>query len=190
VAYAYAVTTTDLDAGGHLTITAQVKPSWLALVDHKDGTATLSGTPTNDHVGDSRVTLRVVDNKGAMAIQVFTITVVNVNDTPIAVDDAVVGYRNYASEVDVLENDHDPDVGDTLTIESYDSTTGRGGDSKLLGDPLYVHSACRVQWAGHFSYTARDLAGATDTATVTITVTRSAGDGVCGLPANGAAVRL
>ena len=46
VAYSYSITTSDVD-GDALTITAPTLPAWLTLTDNGDGTATLTGTPTN-----------------------------------------------------------------------------------------------------------------------------------------------
>ncbi len=51
-AYSYTITANDID-GDDLTITASTLPAWLTLVDNGDGTATLSGTPTNADVGDT-----------------------------------------------------------------------------------------------------------------------------------------
>jgi len=77
VLYTYAITTTDPDLpyGDALTVTAPVKPAWLTLTDHGNGTATLSGTPSSAHVGDHAVVLRAIDRAGAFAEQSFTITV-------------------------------------------------------------------------------------------------------------------
>jgi hypothetical protein len=73
--YAYAVAADDPDLihGDTLTITASTLPGWLSLVDHSNGTATLSGTP--DSLGDYPVVLQVKDLIGAFADQSFTITV-------------------------------------------------------------------------------------------------------------------
>ncbi|MBT0964320.1 putative Ig domain-containing protein, partial [Denitromonas iodatirespirans] len=60
-AYSYSITTTDPDAGATLTITAPTLPAWLTLTDNGDGTATLSGTPTNAEVGNHAVSLQVSD---------------------------------------------------------------------------------------------------------------------------------
>ena len=75
--YTYAITTTDPDLpyGDVLTVTAPVKPAWLTLTDHGNGTATLSGTPTNAHIGSHPLTLQVTDSGGLTATQSFTITV-------------------------------------------------------------------------------------------------------------------
>ncbi|ABU59743.1 Dystroglycan-type cadherin domain protein [Roseiflexus castenholzii DSM 13941] len=65
----------DLAYGDALTLTAPTLPGWLTLEDHGDGTATLSGTPTNADVGDHAVVLRVTDRAGAFTEQAFNITV-------------------------------------------------------------------------------------------------------------------
>ncbi|HHW85844.1 MAG TPA: hypothetical protein GX400_06510, partial [Chloroflexi bacterium] len=75
--YTYAVATTDPDLpyGDALTITAPTLPAWLTLVDHGDGTATLSGTPSRPDLdfGNNQVVLRVTDRAGLYAEQHFGI---------------------------------------------------------------------------------------------------------------------
>lgn len=75
--YTYAITATDPDLpyGDALTVTAPMLPAWLALADHGNGTATLSGTPGDDDAGPHSVVLRVTDSRGAFAEQEFVITV-------------------------------------------------------------------------------------------------------------------
>ena len=78
VTYTYAVAATDPDLpyGDVLTVTAPITlPAWLTLTDHGDGTATLSGIPTNAHIGSHPVTLKVTDSGGLFAEQSFTVTV-------------------------------------------------------------------------------------------------------------------
>jgi len=58
-----------------LIITAPNLPAWLALVDHGDGTATLSGTPGQADVGEHMLALQVMDRSGANAEQAFVIKV-------------------------------------------------------------------------------------------------------------------
>jgi len=86
--YVYAIQSADVDAGDSLAITAPVLPGWLTLTDNGDGTASLEGTPGDADVGDHAVELQVTDAAGAFATQAFTITVVDVNNDPVAVDDA------------------------------------------------------------------------------------------------------
>jgi len=78
--FSYTITTSDVD-GDALTISATTSPSWLTLTDHLDGTATLSGTPTNSAVGNNSVVLQVSDTNLSDS-QSFTISVANTNDLP------------------------------------------------------------------------------------------------------------
>ncbi|MHA1288601.1 MAG: InlB B-repeat-containing protein, partial [Candidatus Thorarchaeota archaeon] len=73
--YTYNITATDPDDGDTLEITATTKPAWLTFTDHGDGTATLTGTPTNAEVGDHAVELSVEDSGGLTDTQSFTICV-------------------------------------------------------------------------------------------------------------------
>ena len=117
--YSYTPTASD-EEGDSLTFTLHDSnahgPAWL----NWDGT-TLSGTPTNDNVGNTTVTIRVSD--GAINVdQSFTITVNNVNDAPVFTttpnatvytdEDALYTYTPTATDVD---------VGDTVTITLHDS---------------------------------------------------------------------
>ncbi len=117
--YACAVAADDPDLihGDSLTITAPVLPAWLTLVDHGDGTATLSGTPSNADVGDHAVLLRVTDSGGLSDTQAFTITVGNVNDAPVFTSAPVLTATQGAPYTYIVAAD-DPDLihGDALTI--------------------------------------------------------------------------
>ena len=64
--YVYQVTTTDTDVGDTRAITATQIAGWLALTDHGNGTATLSGTPGSLDVGGNTIKLRVIDAGGAV----------------------------------------------------------------------------------------------------------------------------
>ena len=65
----------DLNEGDQITITADLIPAWLTLVDNGDGTAMLSGTSTE--IGEYEVALRASDGQ-LEAIQEFTINAVPV----------------------------------------------------------------------------------------------------------------
>jgi hypothetical protein len=83
ISYTYDIVADDPDAGDSLTISALTAlPSWLTLTDNGNGTATLTGTPTNDEVGGHTIELEVADADGAVDTQNFTVTVTNVNDAP------------------------------------------------------------------------------------------------------------
>lgn len=112
--YTYDVTTDDPDTDDTLTITAPTLPAWLTLTDNGDRTATLSGTPTNDNVGDNNVSLLVSDGT-ATATQNFIINVTDVNDQPTFTSVAVTAATQNTVYTYNIATD-DPDSGDTLSI--------------------------------------------------------------------------
>jgi uncharacterized protein YhjY with autotransporter beta-barrel domain/mevalonate kinase len=143
VLYSYAITATDEDVGDSLAISPiSTLPGWLALVDNGNGSATLSGTPTNADVGSFSIDLQVSDLALASDTQSFTIVVSNVNEAP------VFGQPSYSFSVD--ENAakgalvgsavaSDPDVGQTLSYAiTADSSGGvfaidSGGQISVAG---------------------------------------------------------
>jgi hypothetical protein len=101
--YESAVTAEDID-GDTLTFTAPLLPAWLVF---NDTTNTLSGTPTNDDVGENTVTIRI--NDGTVDVDTtFTISVTNVNDAPsflsladtVTLEDALYSYTVSAEDID------------------------------------------------------------------------------------------
>ena len=104
----------DIDVDDILSISGTY-PDWLTLIDSADGTAGLSGMPTNDDVGDHSVVLVVTDNSGATDEQSFMINVSNTNDAPFftstpttsAIEDSEYSYTATASDID---------IGDILSI--------------------------------------------------------------------------
>ena len=171
--YTYSITTNDVDVGDTVAITASTIPSWLSLTDNGNGTATLTGTPLNQHVGNNAVTLVVTDNSGAgnnASNQSFTVVVANTNDAPTitsaaitaATEDAVYTYNFVSSDVD---------VGDSLTVTapilpSWLSLTDNGnGTATITGTPLNANVG-----ANNVSLVVTDSSSATDTQNFTITV--------------------
>jgi len=137
--YSYAISASDADADV-ASITATTVPAWITFTPGVDGattTATLSGTPSNNDVGDHGVTLTVTAN-GVSVDQIFTVTVVNVNDDPVftttpvlsVIDGSAYSYTAAATDID---------VGDSLTLSAptlpawmaFNATTGA-----LTGTPV------------------------------------------------------
>ena len=76
VLYTYSIVASDVDLADVLTISSIVQlPSWLALTNHGNGTATLTGTPGAANIGVSGVAIQVSDDKGHIAQQFFNINV-------------------------------------------------------------------------------------------------------------------
>jgi Ca2+-binding RTX toxin-like protein len=138
-AYTYDITATDSDSGDTLTITAPTKPSWLTLTDNGDGTATLSGTPTNTDAGNNSVTLRVSDGI-ATTDQTFTVAVAAINHDPSFTSTSVTSATSeslYTYDITTT----DPESGDTLTITAdtlpswLTFTDNEDGTATLSGTP-------------------------------------------------------
>jgi len=145
--YTYATTAQD-DNGDALILTAPTPlPAWLTLEDHGDGTATLSGTPSNTDVGEHAVELHVNDGGGLTSTQSFTVTVANVNDTPVFTSTPVLTATKETPYTYAVAAD-DPDLihGDALTITALtlpgwltledhgDGTATLSGTPDSLGD--------------------------------------------------------
>ena len=164
--YAVADKFNDPDAGDSLTFAAHVTgqgslPGWLSF---DTGTATFTGTPTNDDVGELPITVSATDLANQSVADEFTLTIINVNDPPqllTPVDDAQA-LRTVPFEYDVSVNFDDVDVGDTLTFDA----TADGGSALpawLTLDPV----------TGVFAGTP----GLSDTGTISIDVVVSDGAG-------------
>jgi uncharacterized repeat protein (TIGR01451 family) len=167
--YIYNVIVTDIDAGDTVTITAPTLPGWLTFTDHHNGTATLSGTPTNDNVGQHAVTLQARDSAGAIATQSFAIKVKNVNDAPTAVNDSYNTNEDTPLVASgVLGNDTDPDDDPLRAI--LISTTSHG-TLMLDTDGSFVYTpTANYNGADSFTYRANDYIADSNVATVSITV--------------------
>lgn len=104
---------TDLDGGG-LTYGKASGPTWLNVAADGD----LSGTPTNDDLGDNLFVVRVTDPSGATDDANLWITVANTNDPPqwsVASIDGGFVAADVGYSFSVAGEASDIDPGDTLT---------------------------------------------------------------------------
>ena len=93
------------------------------------------------------------------------------NNPPEAVDDSVTTDEDTPVTIpveDLLDNDSDPDPGDTIMIVSVDDPTN--GTVTLDGGDVIFTPDDDFNGTASFEYTIKDDSGATDTATVTVTV--------------------
>ncbi|WP_460203034.1 Ig-like domain-containing protein, partial [Scytonema sp. NUACC21] len=91
--YTYNIVTIDPDAGDTRNITTINLPTWLNLVDNGDGTATLSGTPTQ---GIFNIDLAATDAAGLKGSQSFIISV-----NPVNSDSPLVEETNFTAKSEV-----------------------------------------------------------------------------------------
>ncbi|MCX7428283.1 MAG: Ig-like domain-containing protein [Planctomycetia bacterium] len=112
-----------------------------------------------------------------------TVTITGVNDEPTAVADSAATGKSTVINIDVVDNDTDPDTSDVLVVGTFAPTSTRGatitknGDGTLKYDP---RGSVQLQALGTgqqlvdtFTYAVSDGHGGSSTATVSVTVTGS-----------------
>jgi hypothetical protein len=124
-------------------------------------------TPAPDYFGGDAFTYSVVDGNGGTAVATVTVTVVAVNDLPIAQDDSATTHEDAPVIIAVLSNDRDPD-GDALTVQAV-TQPAHGVVSNGKTELLYTPDA-GFSGTDTFSYTVSDGRGGADTAQVSVTV--------------------
>jgi VCBS repeat-containing protein len=110
-------------------------------------------------------------------------TVTGTNDGPMAVNDTGAVNEDASVTLNVLANDTDVDDGDSKTITAV-GATALGGHVTLVGGQLvyaadadlFDHLTPGQSLTDSFTYTMKDAAGLTSTATATVTV-RGVADG-------------
>ncbi|MEN6330125.1 MAG: Ig-like domain-containing protein, partial [Methanobacteriaceae archaeon] len=135
-----------------------------------DGTYTYTPTGTNYFGQDTFIyTLSAFDGYLTRTdTALVTITIANVNDAPVAVDDTANTNEDTPVTINVLANDSDPD-GNTLTVTGV--TQPANGSVVINGGSTVTYTP-NSNWNGvdTFTYTISDGNGGTDTAMVTVTV--------------------
>ena len=160
----------DEDPGDTITFSISNLPSWLSL---GASSGLLTGTPGDNDVGTTSLTVQATDSFGASTSDTFNITVTNVNDAPVldnqnfTVDPAATNGTVVGT---IVVND--PDPGDSFTIAvlsgdpngifAVNATTGviTVADASGLVDGAFVNLNLEVT----------DEAGETDTGTAQIAI--------------------
>ncbi|MGM0529381.1 MAG: FG-GAP-like repeat-containing protein [Bacteroidota bacterium] len=98
----------------------------------------LNVKPDTNFFGMAEIIVTATDPSGETASDTFILTVTNVQDVPVAVDDTVETDQNTVVIIEVLSNDVDVD-GDSLTITHV--TQGMNGSASVLpGDSLIEYT--------------------------------------------------
>ena len=131
--------------------------------------------PRPDTNGSDVFTYTVSNGRGSEETATVSVSIVAVNDPPVAVDDSLTVTHNApATEVAVLANDRDVD-GDVLTISG--KTNGSKGTVVIIGGGtgLTYQPNRGATGADSFTYTITDGHGGTRTATVLVTIVKPKG---------------
>ena len=151
--------------GDPLTVTAASAPNGTVTIN-PDGT--LRYVPNPNFFGTDTITYTISDGRGGFATSTVTMTVINTNDVPIAVNDVATTLEDTPVSLNVLANDSDPD-GNPLTVVRATAPNGTvviGRDGLITYTPNANFNGTDV-----ITYTITDGTGALVTATVTVTVT-------------------
>ncbi|MGK0237389.1 MAG: hypothetical protein ACI92G_000848, partial [Candidatus Pelagisphaera sp.] len=114
----------DVDTGDKLSYSAEL-PGWLNIDSE---TGTISGSPTDEHIGDQDITITATDTSGESISQTFRLTVENTNDTPTFTQISNLETDEDASfklEASDHFDDQDIEHGDTL---NYTATVEDGSE--------------------------------------------------------------
>ncbi|WP_295641009.1 Ig-like domain-containing protein, partial [uncultured Methylibium sp.] len=179
-------------AGAYGTLTLNADGSYSYVVNNANAAVQALRTAANTLTEVFTYTVR--DAAGATSSTTLTVTIQGSNDAPVATADTGSLLENATlattAATGVLANDTDVDSSDTRSVSAVSfgvtggtvgtALNGTYGTLTLNADGSYSYSASRpaaeALVAGQvvteqFSYTVRDTAGATSTATLTFTVT-------------------
>jgi VCBS repeat-containing protein len=178
----------DSDAGDTLTVIAVDTSGTVGSVTawNADGSFTYDPNGQFEYLQTGSSTTdafmyTVSDGRGGTDTATVTVTINGIDDPPVAANDGTTTDEDSPVAVvapGVLINDSDPDVGDTLTVTSVD-TSGTAGsvtvwnaDGSFTYDPngQFEYLQTGSSATDSFTYTVSDGKGGTDTATVTITI--------------------
>ncbi|GJM40152.1 MAG: hypothetical protein DHS20C20_04340 [Ardenticatenaceae bacterium] len=154
--------------------------TWTIETQASNGTATTTAgvgnsnaigyAPTLNFNGTDLFVVEVSDGNGGTDEITVNVTINPQNDDPNAVNDSfTVDEDSSNNTLTVLDNDTNPDSGETLSVSAIGATSNGGVTSNNTTNISYSPAPGYVG-TETFSYTLSDGNGRTDTATVTITV--------------------
>jgi serralysin len=164
----------DGDADGDPLVVASVTQGGFGQVSlETDGT--VAYTPNADFHGSDSFTYTVSDGEGGTSSGTVTVTVLPVNDAPVAADDAASTTQGQSVTFSPLDNDADVD-GDPLQVVGVSGAGG--GDVVINGDGSVTYTP-NPGFSGidTMRYTVRDPAGGAATATIAVEVAPSEPNG-------------
>ncbi|MDZ4262981.1 MAG: Ig-like domain-containing protein, partial [Pseudomonadota bacterium] len=158
----------DTDADGDILTIQSVQGAVNGTVSLVAGSVIF--TPAPNYSGPASFTYTISDGKGGTDTATVNLAVAPVNDAPVAVADSGVAATNGSLTIPVatlLANDTDID-GDKLTIVSVQAPVN--GSVSISGTNVVFTPSSNYEGPASFTYTVRDPAGATSTATVNVSV--------------------
>ncbi|MFM9841835.1 MAG: Ig-like domain-containing protein [Dongiaceae bacterium] len=155
----------DSDPDGDILTVTGASALHGAVVVNADGTLTY--TPDANYHGGDTITYSVTDGREATADAQVDVTVVSVNDNPVAGDDAATTDEDKSVTITVLGNDGDLD-GDLITVTG--ATAGHGTVTINADGSLTYKGDADFNGTDSISYKIDDGHGGSASATVAVTV--------------------
>ena len=151
--------------GGTLTLAPSSGPA--------HGTVTYAGTditynPDQNYSGADEFTYIVTDDTGLTATAEVTVTVSNVDDAPVAVNQRIDTLEDTA--VTFSAQVSDPDIDATLSLSTDPDNAPAHGSVSYTGTSITYDPDENFSGSDEFSYVVTDDSGLTATATVTVNV--------------------
>lgn len=149
--------------------------STVVATEPLNGSVTLSQdgsfsyTPQANFTGIDSFRYQVSDDSGATATATVRLTVENINDPPIAVEDGANTQEDTALSIDVLANDSDPE-GDTLTITEANVSASQGSVEIETNQTLTFTPRNNFVGLAEISYSVTDGNGGNASAMVFVSV--------------------
>ena len=167
VAATIAVLGNDSDADGDaLTLASVSSPAHGTATANADGT--IGYTPAANYSGADSFSYTINDGQGGSATAVVSVTVTDVNDAPVAADDAASTNEDTPVAIAVLANDSD---GDSATLTPIVVSGPANGSATVEADGSITYApAANFNGTDSFTYKASDGAAESGVVTVTITV--------------------
>ncbi|MGH1368913.1 MAG: Ig-like domain-containing protein, partial [Maritimibacter sp.] len=156
---------TDVD-GDPLEVIEATSPDGTVEIDPVTGELTF--TPEDDFTGTTTITYTITDGNGGTDSAVVTVNVTPDDNTVDAVDDSYTTDEDTAIIVDLTDNDSDPE-GDDFEVTSVGTPTNGTVELQPDGTVKYTPNE-DFNGTDTFTYIVTDEHGATDEATVTITI--------------------
>ena len=162
-----AVLSNDTDAdGGTLSVASVTTPAHGTAAINAGGTITYS--PAANYSGGDSFSYTISDGQGGSATATVSVTVTNVNNAPVAVNDSATTLEDEAVTIAVLANDTDADGGTLNAVLVSGPATARWS---LNPDGSFRYTpAANFNGADSFRYKASDGAADSNVATVTVVI--------------------
>ncbi len=165
------VLTNDSDPDNDsLTVTSVGAASHGVPVMNANGTVTF--TPAANYFGSDSFAYTISDGKGGTASGTVNVTVVGVNDAPVATNDTATTITTTPVTINVLSNDSDVE-GASLSVVIAASPANGAITVNANGTISYTANAS-FSGVDSFTYRASDGVASSNLATVTVTVTAGA----------------